>query len=781
MNLLSLPVKTRLTAWLLLLTCALIYLVLAFGQGNPINTSLLALLPQDKQNPLKERALANLDKQLSNRLIYLVGHKDKNTAINAATGLGKLLANSQQLNHVNVEVSENKQSEFAQFYYPFRQNILSQSQQLQITQDNGEQTRQNALLHLYNPLSGVSSAQLQADPFLLFPASMSGLGPVTGNLELDNNHLIVKDKGWYYVFVSATTAINSFSLNQQETLANEIQAAQVQILADFPATQILKTGLFFYTQAGSQSAQSEISTIGFGSLLGVLLLILVVFRSLSPLWLALLSVGAGVTCALAMTIYWFGEVHILTLVFGASLIGVSIDYAFHYLAEHLFEPQGTAREKILHKIYPGITLGLITSVIAYLSLLADPFPGLRQLAIFSSTGLVVAYLTVLYCFPIFDSGRYTAHTPPFVAALNRLINFWRQLSATKSIGLCVSLLLVSIWGLTKLAPNDDIRLLQSVPVELKSQEVKIKELLGNAADSQFFLLQAANQQSLLEKEQVLINELNTLRDQHVLLGFQATSQWIPSIKQQQQSRQAYRLLMDQQRAPFFASIGATLTPLQTAPEAFITPRSWQLSPVSKDMSFLWLGQQNNNQGESVFASLVLLSGIQQLGPLASLADAHQHITFISKADDISALFAEYRIKTSYLLAAAYALILLLMICRYGLKRAVLLIIPPLLAGSLALAFVGFSGEDFNLFNLVALILVLGIGVDYTLFFAENQQQPASTLLAISLSALTTVLAFGLLALSNTQAIASFGVTVLIGITAAYLLSPLAIRKISSQT
>ena len=55
--------------------------------------------------------------------------------------------------------------------------------------------------------------------------------------------------------------------------------------------------------------------------------------------------------------------------------------------------------------------------------------------------------------------------------------------------------------------------------------------------------------------------------------------------------------------------------------------------------------------------------------------------------------------------------------------------------------------------------------------------------AITLSALTTMLSFGLLSLSSTYAVHSFGFTVLIGIACAYLLSPLAVlehSKVSAE-
>ncbi len=122
--------------------------------------------------------------------------------------------------------------------------------------------------------------------------------------------------------------------------------------------------------------------------------------------------------------------------------------------------------------------------------------------------------------------------------------------------------------------------------------------------------------------------------------------------------------------------------------------------------------------------------------------------------------------------------------RYGFKKSLLLILPPVIAGCAGIAVTTLTGVPLNLFNLLALVLILGIGIDYTLFFAEqshsdtsanetiNADHAQSTLLAISLSAATTLLSFGLLALSDTQAIHSFGITVLIGILVAWLLAPL---------
>ncbi|WP_334131654.1 hypothetical protein, partial [Silanimonas lenta] len=69
------------------------------------------------------------------------------------------------------------------------------------------------------------------------------------------------------------------------------------------------------------------------------------------------------------------------------------------------------------------------------------------------------------------------------------------------------------------------------------------------------------------------------------------------------------------------------------------------------------------------------------------------------------------------------------------------------------------------------MLLLGVGIDYGIFLLEHQDDGASWL-AVSLGAASTLLAFGLLALSQTPALHGFGLTMLVGVGAVWALSPL---------
>ena len=77
------------------------------------------------------------------------------------------------------------------------------------------------------------------------------------------------------------------------------------------------------------------------------------------------------------------------------------------------------------------------------------------------------------------------------------------------------------------------------------------------------------------------------------------------------------------------------------------------------------------------------------------------------------------------------LIGLLLIFRYGLKLGLLVITPPVIAACVGLAVTSAVGIPITIFNLLALILILAIGIDYTLFFAEQKQKVKTIQVSIS--------------------------------------------------
>jgi predicted exporter len=422
-------------------------------------------------------------------------------------------------------------------------------------------------------------------------------------------------------------------------------------------------------------------------------------------------------------------------------------------------------------------MGLLTSSIGYGSLTLANFPGLQQIALFSVTGLLTAYLTVVCLLPWLGrfSSRQSNPWSTLCEVWLKLFQSGFQKPRTRYILVTLILAVIAI-GLPQLHTNDNIRLLQQNQPQLEAEQKQIQAILDNDVTSQFFLVSANSKAALLDQLDSLCLQLDQAVKQGWLDQYQSICSQLPGPQQQQRNFQQVKRAFDSASGPVYQylrqiasqeQIDKWREQLAQQPDDY-TVEQWQANPMSSALQHFWLGRIQDQ-----YVSWIQLSGIHQMDQLKALASHSSNWRFVNQVDDISQLFKRYRTVAVELLLSAYILIVCILAWRYGFKGMLLILLPP--AGSivLTLSLLGLSGSLFNFFNIFALLVVLGIGIDYALFFRESDKQAqATTLLAVSLSALTTLLAFGLLSLSNTPVIHSFGLTLLLGILFCFLLAPL---------
>src|SRR5581483_4072305 len=150
------------------------------------------------------------------------------------------------------------------------------------------------------------------------------------------------------------------------------------------------------------------------------------------------------------------------------------------------------------------------------------------------------------------------------------------------------------------------------------------------------------------------------------------------------------------------------------------------------------------------------------------------VRLIDKIADISDVLQRYRRIALLLILAVYAVIGLLMSRRYGFAGAAALVLSPAGGGLVATALLAWAGVPLNLFHVLALLLVLGMGADYAIFLREARGDEGPAMLAVVLAMLTAALSFGLLSFSSTPFIRAIGQVQALGIFIALLLA-LALR------
>ncbi len=377
---LSAPVGLLL--WLGLLTLLILLGVWQWQQGGRIQSDILAMLPKVQEDPLAEAALKRMEQKLGNQVYIGLIAKDKPQAIDAGKQLQSALEKEQGAFKRVRSAEADSFSALGRFYFPYRMGLLSDSQRQQLASGELTPLIQNAQQQLYSAFGTAGSDLIAEDPLLLFPDWLKSLAEGRSLTQADGILLAPTPQGQYAAIVMAEGIGSAFNPQQQ---AIQLKALE-QALAPLPQDiRVLKAGALFHAAAATESAKSEINRIGLVSLLGVILLVLLAFRSLMPLTVALLTLGSGFLAATVTTLTLFGELHLLTLVFGTSLIGIAIDYSFHFYCERLQHPKASPRQ-VIGLIFPAVTLALITSVGAYLGIGLAPFPGMQQVAVFCASG-----------------------------------------------------------------------------------------------------------------------------------------------------------------------------------------------------------------------------------------------------------------------------------------------------------------------------------------------------------------------------------------------------------
>ena len=547
-----------------------------------------------------------------------------------------------------------------------------------------------------------------------------------------------------------------------------LEAARAAASATGAQVEVLSSGAIQHASAAAERARQEIATFGAIETAAVIVLLVAVFGALRPLLLGVLTLGLAVTAAFTVVHVWFGHVHLLALVFGSSLIGSVIDYSIHFFADRFRDPARWTPADAVPHVGPAILLGLTTTLIGYVMLAVVPFPGLEQIAVFCMTGLAVGAGTVLCLYPVLARGLERKPLPRVGIRVGEKLDAWlRGWRWTAPKYAVIALLGLGVAaGIARLRVEDDVKTLQQSPPALAAQEQRVRELLGTGIETRFFLVSGDSAQAVLETEEQLSQELEGLVRANVITYYQAVSRGLPSAARQQQDRE---LLTRAVYAPG-ALLDEVMGELGFAPAAIAKRRAdfsaassplsveeWLASPASQGSRHLWLGEVGRQH-----ASIVTLGGIRDVQALAGIRI--DNVRLIDRVAETSHILSRYRHTMTLLLAAIYCIAGLVLLLRFGWRDVPRMLLPSVAATLTTLGLFGWLGLPFNLFTLLALWLVLGLGIDYGIFLRHGREHRPTAILSVTLSACTTLIAFGLLAFSYTPFIRSIGSTLLVAIT-----------------
>lgn len=755
---------TLLTAWLL------------FGRGPlPIQTDLLAMLPATERDALAEQAVDKLANASGDRMVLLVAGDDDDAKA-AARALGAALAADAAFESVTAELPPFELADFVDPYLPHRFGLLDDADRAALARPGYDPAAALAR-QLNQPFVDAVTVPMADDPFGWLGRWLAAQPWNSATMTPEDDLLVARDDERSYVMVLATLAGSAYDDKVQRAGIAALAGAWDTVHARWPDVELLRTGAVFYAAAARAQAEHDLHLISVISGTGIALLLLLVFRSPGPLGVAFLSTAIGILAALCVSLLVFGKVYLLTLVFGAALLGEAVDYSIQYLTARANAGARWDAAAGVRQVRPALLIAVGTSLLGYGLLGLVPFPPLKQMAVFAMAGMLTACLSVLWLLPAMLARPARPFTPAVVRGARVLQRATAKLAAGRRGWIVTAILvLLMIPGWHLLGHDDDIRLLISPPPELNEQEARIRDITGVGNGTQFFLVRGDSVEQVLEREEELEQRLQAQVDAGTLPGWTGVAGMVPSSRRQAANRALLQPLFADPARMRTWLLGAGFR--AEAADAYIaawpgTPlafEDWRQMPAAAAFRYLWIDAADGGP-----ASIVVPREPEDLAALHAATEGLDGVSLVDKPASVSELFGRYRRYASLWLVAALLLIVPVFAWRYGWRHTPRVAAPSVLGLGLTLAALGYLGQPLTLFHWLGLMLVLGVGANYAVFLHEGEpftlDRPGAMYTSVLLSALTALLSFGLLSLSSMPALSGFGLTLLLGIGFTALLVP----------
>jgi predicted RND superfamily exporter protein/lauroyl/myristoyl acyltransferase len=318
-------------------------------------------------------------------------------------------------------------SQFTEFQNIFKKESLERRLEM-------EQKR------LYGSIDSEQLIRFKMDPFGVITWLQAKVGyqigvpaPSTG----DSNQLSI-------LTIRAKQPLRTFEQSQLF-----VKNLRKTVRANVPSDQkyYLTGGPAFVSETSLQMRRDMYFMISIATIL-VSVAFFLFYRSILPLISILLVQALSLLMGLISARLIFNELNVLSIAFAAILLGVSMDYCI--LVYHFYSSRGNSEEwKTLKK---GIWLSALTTAASFSILAFSSFPGLKQLSLLVSVGLLVTAWMAVDLLPGLLS-KFQLTSPEWLEKFSDKLSSWMSAYQIRLRWFSlVFIIFICIWAATSKYP-----------------------------------------------------------------------------------------------------------------------------------------------------------------------------------------------------------------------------------------------------------------------------------------------------------------------------------------
>ena len=639
---------------------------------------------------------------------------EEKTALQTANKIVALLNNG---NFDSLKVQSNNFSlkNITKDLIPYKNALLSAQDKELLQKKQSKTVADNAIKQVSESMMP-PIVPLREDSFLLLSNYLLNINTYNMGWALHNGLLWQHKNSAHYFMIPVDVVDTNATTKQINLLRKELASYNNENL------KVYMSGVPLHTAVMVQKSQIQLTVLSLMAALMAVLFSYLLFRKAITLITVIASLSVGFLCGTIALFLCFGTPHILTFVFGTTLIGLGIDYSFHFLTSATLKNQNQIHKNMRHSF--------LTTLVCFVPLMFSDVSLLQQISVFTVVGLTTVYTGL----NLFLPNKLNLEPKPLK------INF--SLSAKAKIMILSLISIAVVATLPFVKTENNMNQLYRPDSQIMIDEATV-QTLNNSQESAVLMVRGDSIQSVLETEESIKKDTDK---------FFSLSSIIPSVKTQQENEELVKQLYKSQSRYLKQKLE-----LKNKPD--FVPTNY-LTPDGINSGFLknWIDKLIIQDGKNVYS-------LAQVSPNIQINNNNAKIVSVSQT--LKEQIEKYSHTANRLLLIC-AICLLALLSVFYKKRAVIYLIPSVLAILLSICILTWFGQPITFFHLLAFFIVTGLGLDYTIFNinADNEIETRPVLFSF----LTSFVGFGLLAFTSFFLIKSMGITLALGLGLSYLIS-----------
>ncbi len=683
-------------------------LVAAFILKDSVNisTNLLSLFASKES--VEKLSIASKLGYTKELLIAVKGFDDKSR--NTVDKIARSLKKIEGINLVRSKVTSSKELQnYYKNFYALLSEFNAKEQSKEVINEKLQKLKNEQVnSFFYTPID-------KNDPLKLF------------NLKVQSSDFTSKHSyitlGEYGYLIHAKTDVDPSQMAEAKVLYEKIK----NITASYE--NVIAFAGFFYTVENSTKIKEDVMLIATLSIIILLVMYLVLLKNFKLLSNTIVTLSSSVLFAGLISSIVYDDFHIMSLAFGASVSGVSIDYLFHYYFHNFYSSKEGVDKNVLY--------GYLTTTIAFVVLSFVPVPLISQISFFTALALTFAYLMFTFSYKKIALKENEQKTSNEVSTA--------FIPSFAFFGLSVLLLTYSV---ITLKLDNNIRNLDYQNLELREIERVFKE--SNKKGLTPLIVQATTENELIKRLHILNNKTE---DTFSLASFILDTDRCESRK---------NILNSYDFDSLNSILNEEATQVGFRDGYFRDSYRFTRSLPACDGIELDIFKSLNlsvHKRDDVYYTIALVKDVKESLILEFVSSIDVKRMFEKVAKKMYEDIVEY--------SSIVFLIIIIMLLISVKKRFFYALIYILFPLSLTLALLVTLG-DINIMHIFGLIILIAIGIDYGIYMS-NTSKKNNTMLAIKYSLLSTFGAFGVLVFSSITALHSIGLVISLGAGAIFVL------------